>query len=353
MVTGTSSYKFNMAAIKDSSTFEGLMKSIKAREFSPIYILMGEESYFIDKICDALTQAILPEEEREFNQFVVFGSDVNAAQVADLARELPMMSQHKVIIVKEAQNIKNTDELEKYFDHPSPQTVLVYCYKNGTIDKRKKFISKAKAAGIVFESNKLKESALPAFIESFMKARKNTIEPKVASVIAESIGSDLSRLASELEKLNLALPETDRRVTAELVEQIIGVSKEYNPFELRNALISRNARKANQIINYFDKNPKSGGAYVLVPSLFNYFQNLMLVWYAPKKSNAKAIANYMGFKSEWQVRDYLAGMKVFSAMKTMQIISKLCEIDEKNKGLNSSNTPSGDLMKELIFFILH
>jgi DNA polymerase-3 subunit delta len=342
-----------MATKKDSSTFEGIMGNIKARVFSPIYILMGEESYFIDKICDALSQSVLPEEEREFNQFVVFGSDVNAAQVADLARELPMMSQYKVIIVKEAQNIKNTDELEKYLDHPSPQTVLVYCYKNGTIDKRKKLISKANSVGVVFESKKIKDSALPAFIESYMKARKITIEPNVVSVIAESIGSDLSRLASELNKLSLAIPENDRRVTAELVEQIIGVSKEYNPFELRNALIYRNADKANKIINYFDKNPKSGGAYVLVPTLFNYFQNLMLVWYAPNRNDDNAIAHYMGFKSTWQVRDYIAGMKTFSAMKTMQIISKLCEIDEKNKGLNSLNTTSGDLMKELIFFILH
>lgn len=342
-----------MATAKDSSSFEGIMGNIKARKFSPIYILMGEESYFIDKICDALAVSVLPEDEREFNQFVVFGSDVTAAQVADLARELPMMSQHKVIIVKEAQNIKNVDELEKYLDHPSPQTVLVYCYKNGNIDKRKKIISKAKSVGVVFESVKLKDAALPTFISSYMKAHGVTIDQKIISVIAESIGSNLTRLSSELDKLILSLPDNDKRVTPELVEKVIGVSKDYNPFELKNALLSRNISKAYGIINYFDKNPKSGGAFVLVPSLFSFFQNLMLVWYAPNRNNAAAVAQYMGFKTEWQVRDYISGMRVFSAMKTMQIISKLCEIDEKNKGLNSSNTPSGDLMKELIFFILH
>lgn len=342
-----------MATAKDSSTFEGIMANIKARVFSPVYVLMGEESYFIDKICDALSVSVLPEEEREFNQFVVFGSDVNAAQVADLARELPMMSQHKVIIVKEAQNIKNTDELEKYLEHPSPQTVLVYCYKNGTIDKRKKFVSKAKSVGVVFESAKLKDQMLPGFINSYMKSRSVTIEPQTVSIIAESIGSNLTRLVSELDKLVLSLPETDRRVTPELVERVIDVSKDYNPFELRYALLARNITKAYGIINYFDKNPKSGGAFVLVPSLFNFFQNLMLVWYAPNRTNTTAVAQYMGFKSEWQVRDYMMGMRVFSAVKTMQIISKLCEMDEKNKGLDSSNTPSGDLMKDLIFFILH
>ncbi len=342
-----------MATTKDSSSFEGIMANIKARKFSPIYILMGEESYFIDKICDALAMSVLPEDEREFNQFVVYGSDVTAAQVADLARELPMMSQHKVIIVKEAQNIKNVDELEKYLDHPSPQTVLVYCYKNGTIDKRKKIISKAKSVGVVFESVKLKDAALPTFISSYMKSHGVAIDQRIVSIIAESIGSNLTRLASELDKLILSLPENDKRVTPELVEEVIDVSKDYNPFELRNALLSRNISKAYGIINYFDKNPKSGGAFVLVPSLFNFFQNLMLVWYAPNRNNATAIAQYMGLKSEWFVKDYIAGMRVFSALKTMQIISKLCEIDEKNKGLNSSNTPSGDLMKELIFFILH
>lgn len=342
-----------MATTKDSSTFEAIMSNIKARIFSPIYILMGDESYFIDKICDALANSVLPEDEREFNQFVVYGSEVTSAQVADLARELPMMSQYKVIIVREAQNIKNTEDLEKYLDHPSPQTVLVYCYKNGTIDKRKKLVPRAKEVGVVFESNKVKDQSLPTFVESFLKSRNIVIDSRTAIVIAESIGNDLSRLSSELDKLCLALPEHDRRVTSELVEQTIGVSKEYNPFELRNALISMDAEKANRIINYFDKNPKSGGVYVLIPSLFNYFQNLMLVWYCPNKGNNKAIAQYMEFKSEWQVKDYINGMKSFSAMKTMQIISKLCEIDEKSKGLNSSNTSSGDLMKELIFFILH
>lgn len=342
-----------MATTKDSSSFEGIMSNIRARVFSPIYILMGEESYFIDKISDAIAASVLPEEEREFNQFVVYGADVNAAQVADLARELPMMSQYKVIIVKEAQSIRDFGEIEKYLDHPSPQTVLVYCYKNGSIDKRKKIVSKAKEIGVVFESNRIKEQALPQFIESYCKAKNIVIDYHITSIIAESIGSDLSRLVSELDKLALALPANDRRVTPDIVEHTIGVSKEYNTFELRNAIINRNAERAYRIINYFDKNPKSGGLYILIPSLFSYFQNLMLVWYCPNRNNSKAIAQYMGFKTEWQVKDYLTGMKNFSALKTMQIISKLCEIDGKSKGIESSNVPPGELLRELVFFILH
>lgn len=342
-----------MAAAKDSVTYESIMRDIKARAFSPIYILMGEESYFIDKICNALMETILPEEERDFNQFVVFGSDVTSGQVADLARGIPMMSEYTVVIVKEAQNIKNTDDLEKYFDHPSPQTILVYCYKHGTIDKRKKFIPKAQAHGVVFESAKLNERSLPGFVESYLKVRGVTIDPRTALVIADSIGQDLNRLASELDKLCLALPENDRRVTDTLVEECIGVSKEYNPYELRNAIVSRDIMKANRIINYFDKNPKSGGVYSLLPSLFSYFQNLMVAWYAPDRSTPKSLAEHLELRGEWQAKEYAAGMKNFSAMKTLQIISKIRDVDEKSKGLDNPNTLPGELLKELVFFILH
>ncbi len=340
-------------AKKESASFESIMRDIKARKFSPIYILMGEESYFIDRICDALANSVLPEEEREFNQFVVFGSDVTAAQVADMARELPMMSEYKVVIVKEAQNIKNTDDLERYLDRPSPQTILVYCHKNGNVDKRKKFTQKAEAAGVVFESAKVSDRELPGFVEAFLKVRGATIDQRTAMIIAESIGKDLSRLASELDKLCLALPDNDRRVTPELVEQSIGVSKEYNPFEMRNAIVNRDVVKANRILKYFDKNPKSGGVFILLPTLFGYFQNLMLAWYAPNRQDSRSLVEHMELRSEWQVREYQTGMRNYSAMKTMQIISKIRETDEKIKGLDSANTPSGDLMKELLFFILH
>lgn len=342
-----------MAAKKDNVSFESIMRDIKERKFSPIYILMGEESYFIDKICDAISTSVLPEDEREFNQFVVFGSDVSAAQVADMARELPMMSQYKVVIVKEAQNIKNTDQLEKYFEHPSPQTVLVYCHKNGNIDRRKKFVPKAESVGVIFESSKMNDRALPGFVESYLKMRGVTIEQRNAMIIAESIGQDLNRMASELDKLCLALSGNDKRVTSELVEECIGVSKEYNSFELRNAIVSRDVEKANRIINYFDKNPKSGGVYVLLPTLFSYFQNLMLAWYAPNRNDSNSLKEQLELRNDWQVREYQTGMRNFSALKTMQIISKLRETDEKSKGLDAPNTTTGDLLKELIFFILH
>lgn len=329
------------------------MRDIRARKFLPVYILMGEESYFIDQICNALETTVLPEEERDFNQFVVFGSDTTAGKIADTAREFPMMSEYKVVIVKEAQGLRNTDALEKYLEKPSPQTVLVYCHKNGNIDRRKKLIAKAEAVGIVFESTKVRDRDLPTFVEGFLRQRGVSVDQRTATIIAESIGSDLCRLASELDKLCLALPENQRRATPEMVERTIGVSREYNPYEFRNAVAGKDVAKANRILNYFDKNPKSGGAFVLLPTIFSFFQNLMVAWYAPDKNNGSALAQHLELRSEWQVREYQSGMRNFSAMKTMQILAKIRETDEKTKGLNSGNTSVGDLMKELLFFILH
>lgn len=329
------------------------MHDIKNRVFSPIYILMGEESYYIDKITDAIADSVLPEEEREFNQFVLYGVDTSVTQIMDMARELPMMSQYKVIIVKEAQVLKKVESLEKYFSNPSPYTILVYCHKHGKLDKRKKFVSAAEQNGVVFESTKMRDTDLPSFVEGYLKVRKATIDHRTATMITESIGSDLKRLTSELDKLLISLPEDDRRVTPEMVEAKIGLSREFNPFEFKNALINKDVLKANQIMKYFDKNPKAGSIYSLLPLVFGYFQNLMIAWYAPNRNNENELAAYMGLKSGWAARDYMTGMRNYSAMKTMQIISKLREIDGKSKGLDNPGTPVSDLLKELVFFILH
>ncbi|MBQ7421759.1 MAG: DNA polymerase III subunit delta [Prevotella sp.] len=334
-------------------TFETIMRDLKARKFSPIYILMGEEAYYIDLIADYVAENVLAPEERDFNQTVVFGSDTTAVQIADMARRYPMMAEHQVIIVKEAQNIRSLEALEKYLKTPVKSTVLVWCHKNGTIDRRKKVVSLAESEGVVFESKKMRDYELPRFIESYLKGRNATIDPKSAQMIADHIGADLHRLTSELDKLLIAMPETDRRVTPDLVEKQIGVSKDFNAFELRNAIINLDVFKANQIINYFDKNPKSGSIYSFLPMLFGFFQNLMIVHYAPKKNSESDIAVALDLRSAWGAKDYVSGMRNYSARKTLEIISKIREIDAKSKGLDNPNTSAGDLMKELIFFILH
>ena len=194
---------------------------------------------------------------------------------------------------------------------------------------------------------------LPGSPDIYILKYKVAIDNKSASMIADHIGSDLGRLTSELDKLQISLPEDDRRVTPEIVEEQIGVSKDFNAFELRNAIVNRDIFKANQIINYFDRNPKAGSIFAFLPLLFNYFQNLMLSYYAPNRNNENSVAQFLDLRSVWAVKDYMVGMRNYTGMKTMQIISKFREIDAKSKGIDNPNTSSGELMKELIFFILH
>jgi len=271
-----------------------------------------------------------------------------------MARRYPMMAERQVVIVKEAQNIKNWERLESYLEKPQPSTVLVIAYKNGKIDGRKKILTIAQKAGVVFESKKKRDYELPSFIEAHLREKGCTIDNKSAQMIAEHIGADLSRLASELDKVVLSMSENEpKKVTPEIVERQIGVSKDFNGFELRSAIAERNVVKANRIINYFDKNPKSGSAFMLIPVLFTYFQNLMLAFYAPNKTNENDLAQWLDLRSGWAAREYMLGMRNYSGMKVMQIIGKIRETDAKSKGLDNPNTSIGELMKELVFFILH
>ena len=343
-----------MAAEQKTYTYEGIMSDLKAGRYEPVYYLMGDESYYIDKISDYIAEHALQPEERDFNQTVMFGSDVTAAQVADAARRYPMLAERQVIIVKEAQNLKQTDQLEKYFKTPVKSTVLVFCHKNGSIDGRKReYVKAIKAAGVLFESKKLRDRDLPPFIEKYLKQREVSIDPKSTQLIADSIGADLSRLTSELDKVILALPAENKKVTPQVVEDQIGVSKDFNAFELRDAIVNRHVFKANQIIKYFDENPKAGSIYSFLPMLFNYFQNLMIAFYAPNNKSQEGVAEWLELRSPWAAKDYMTGMRNYSGMKVMQIISKIREIDAKSKGLDNPNTPPGELMKELIFYILH
>lgn len=343
-----------MAEKKSSVTFETIMRDLKAKKYAPVYVLMGDESYYIDRITDYIADNVLAPDDRDFNQTVVFGADTTAAQVVDMAKGYPVMpAAHRVVIVKEAQGLKSLDALERYFEKPLASTVLVIAYKNGTIDRRKKVVGKAEAVGVVFESKKKRDYELPVFIEAYLKKNHVAIDTKSAAMIAEHIGADLSRLISELDKVMISLPDDDRRVTPDVVEREIGVSKEFNIFELKTAIIERNVFKANQIVKYFDKNPKAGSLFSCLPLLYTYFQNLMVAFYAPDKNNDNNLAAFLELKSVWGLKDYRVGMRNFSAMKTLQILAKIRETDAKSKGLDSLNTSTDDLMRELIFFILH
>ena len=334
-------------------TYEALMADLRQGRYAPVYLLMGDEPYYIDCITDFIIKNALREEERDFNQTVVFGSDVNAAGISDIAKRYPVMAARQVVVVKEAQNIRNWERIEAYMERPQPTTVLVLCHKNGNVDGRKKILTKARAAGVVFESKKKRESELPAFIEQYLKAAGVTIDNKAAQMVAGHIGNDLCRIVSELDKVMLSLGNGERRVTPDIVERQVGVSKDYNGFELRNAIANKDVMKANRILKYFDSNPKAGNAYMLIPVLFAYFQNLMVAYYAPNRNDENGLARYMDLRGGWAAREYIIGMRNYSGVKVMKIIGKIKETDAKSKGLDNPNTGIGELLKELVYFIMH
>ena len=331
---------------------DDILKELRAKQYRPIYYLMGEESYYIDLIADYITDNVLSETEKEFNLTVVYGADVDIATVINAAKRYPMMSEYQVVIVKEAQAIRNMEELSFYLQKPLNSTILVICHKHGTLDKRKKLAAEVEKVGILFESKKIKDSQLPAFINSYMKRKGIDMEPKASAMLADFVGTDLSRLTGELEKLIITLPAGQKRVTPEQIEKNIGISKDYNNFELRSALVEKDILKANKIIKYFEENPKTNPIQMTLSLLFNFYSNLMLSYYSPEKTE-QGIASWLGLKSPWAARDYLTAMRRYNGVKTMQIIGEIRYADAKSKGISNASMSDGDILRELVFKILH
>ena len=337
---------------KQEITCDDILKELRARQYRPVYYLMGEEPYYIDLIADYITDNILTETEKEFNLTVVYGADVDIATVINAAKRYPMMSEHQVVVVKEAQNIRNMEELSYYLQKPLLSTILVICHKHGVLDRRKKLAAEIEKTGVLFESKKVKDAQLPAFITSYMKRKSIDVEPKATAMLADFVGADLSRLTGELEKLIITLPKDHTRVTPEQIEKNIGISKDYNNFELRSALVEKDVLKANKIIKYFEENPKTNPIQMTLSLLFGFFSNLMLAYYAPEKSE-QGIANMLGLRTPWQAKDYLAAMRRYNGVKTMQIIGEIRYADAKSKGVGNPSLSDGDILRELVFKILH
>lgn len=337
---------------KQEITCDDILKELKAKQYRPIYYLMGEEPYYIDLIADYIADNVLTETEKEFNQTVVYGADVDIATVVNTAKRYPMMSEHQVVIVKEAQNIRNMEELSYYLQKPLLSTILVICHRHGVLDRRKKLAAEIEKSGILFESKKVKDTQLPAFITSYMKRKGVDLEPKAVSMLADFVGTDLSRLTGELEKLIITLPKGHTRITPDQIEHNIGISKDYNNFELRGAIVEKDILKANKIIKYFEENPKTNPIQMTLSLLFGFFSNLMLAYYAPEKSE-QGIATFLGLKSPWQSREYLSAMRRYNGVKTMQIIGEIRFADAQSKGVRNSSLGDGDILRELVFKILH
>lgn len=338
---------------KKEYTFEEICRDIVAGKFLPVYMLMGEEPFFIDKITDLIIENVLQESERDFNQIIMYGADTDAGAVINAARRYPMMAERQLVVVREAQLMRDIELLAGYVKNPLQSTVLVVNYKYKNLDRRKSLASAAEKVGVLFESKKVPDYKMPGFITSFLQQRSIGIDPKAAQMLSDFLGNDLGRLNKELDKLSLIMPEkAPKRVTPELIEQNIGISKEYNNFELIKAIAVKDILKANRIAQYFEKNPKNNPIQMTLPVIFNYFSNLMICHYAKDKSETGLMME-LGLRGTFQVRDYVSGLRNYSAMKVFNLISEILTTDARSKGVENTSVTDADLLKELLYKILH
>ena len=336
---------------KQETSYEQILTNLRKKIYQPVYFLMGEESYYIDSITEALLEALMTESEKEFDLAVVYGKDTDMRQVISLARQYPMMAKHRVVLVKEAQDIKDMDMLSIYLEKPMQSTILIVNHKNGSLDKRKKLASELDKTAILFESKKLYDNELPGWIANHAKSKGLGIDDRTAELLAEYLGSDLGRIVGEIEKLSITMPKGETRITPALVERNIGISKEYNDFELQSALVSKNILKANKIALYYSKTPKGNPLVKTIALLSGFFSNLMLYHYLVDKSPS-AVASELGI-APFRVREFAEGAKNYNALKTMNIISLFRAYDAKAKGFESKSIPDGELLKELLYKIMH
>ena len=328
-----------------------IVNSIRQGNISPIYFLMGEEPYYIDKISDFIAENILAEEERGFNQIVIYGRDTTIDEIASNARRYPMMAERQVIIVKEAQDLsRSIESLSAYSDNPQPTTVLVMCYKYKKIDKRKKLYKSINQSGLVFESKRLYDNQIGPWIQKTLKSRGYSISPKASQMLLEFLGTDLGKIDNELEKLQLITPK-DTQITPELIEENIGISKDFNNFELRKAIGERDVMKAHRIINYFAQNPKDNPLVMTISLLFAYFSQILQYHGLTDKSKGN-VAKQLKV-NPYFVSDYVVAAKNYPMKKVSRAIDLLHQTDAKSKGIGAANVSQGDLLKELLVKIMN
>jgi DNA polymerase-3 subunit delta len=323
-----------------------LVTDIQQGNIKPIYFLMGEEPYYIDKISEYIENNILDETEKGFNQMVLYGYDADVETIVSNAKRFPMMAERQVIIVKEAQELSRTiEKLTDYASNPQPSTVLVLNYKYKTIDKRKALYKAISKNGLVFESKPLYENKVPDWIRRVLQSKNYTIVPKASQMLVEFLGTDLSKISNELNKLQIVLPE-GTQITPEHIEENIGVSKDYNNFELRKAIGERNELKAFKIANYFANNPKDNPFVVTVSLLFAFFSQL-LQYHGLQDKTPRSVALALKV-NPYFVNDYITAAHNYPMKKVSAVVSVLREFDVKGKGVGANNIPQGDLLKELL-----
>lgn len=330
-------------------TFDKILTDLKNKNYYSVYLLSGEEPFFIDEICDYIEDHVLDENEKEFNQSILFGKETDVSTIISMAKRFPMFSDHQVIIVKEAQEIKNLDDLTVYIGQPLQSTILVLCYKYKKFDKRKKLVKTITEKGVFFESEKLYENKIPDWINNRLQKKGYKISPKAALMLTEFLGNDLCKISNELEKLTINITE-GTEITDVIVEENIGVSKDYNVFELQKAIGKKNDFKIYQIVNHFAANQKDN-PMVKVLGVLNVFFSKLLLYHCQEDKSQNSIATALSIKPFF-VNDYQQAAKNYSFKKLTEIISLLREYDMKAKGVNNNSSTDGELLKELMFKIL-
>lgn len=330
--------------------FDQILNDLKNKIYYPVYFLAGEESYYIDEISDYIEDNVLTDIEKEFNQTVIYGRETDVQSIISSAKRYPMMANYQVVIIKEAQGIQNIEELLPYIENPLDSTLLVVQYKYKKIDKRKSFYKQVDKKGVLFESKKLYDSQIAGWINSYVRERGYEITPKASAMLTEFLGTDLSKVVNEIGKLILNVPEK-ATINDELVERNIGISKDYNIFELQNAIGTKNVLKANQIGNYFAANQKENSLVKTITILFGFFSKIM-IYHQLKDKSRNSVASALSV-NPFFVKDYQLAAKSYSLQKLSKIVSLLKEYDLKSKGVNNISTSDGELLKELLFKILH
>ncbi len=323
-----------------------IINDIKQGNIKPIYFLMGEEPYYIDKITEFIENNVLTEDEKGFNQMVLYGKDVSIDEVVSNAKRYPMMADRQVVIVKEAQELsRNIEKLESYAENPQPTTVLVFAYKYKTLDKRKKVTKVLEKAGVVYESKKMYDNQVGDWIKRLLSGKGYGIEPKAAAMLVEFLGNDLSRISNELDKLMIILPQGSS-ISPKVIEDNIGISKDYNVFELRKAIGERDELKAYKIAEYFSQNPKDNPLVMTVGLVFGFFSQL-LQYHGLKDKNPSNVAKLLRI-NPYFVKDYDIALRNYPMRKVSAIVATLRDVDVKSKGVGAGNIPQSDLLKEML-----
>lgn len=345
---------------RDSVTqYSAICKDIAARKFAPVYLLMGEEGYFIDRISDMIASTVLNESERAFNQIVVYGKDSDAGAIINAARQMPMMGNYQVVIVKEAQQLRKIEQLSLYTQSPSPSTVLVICHKEKNVDKRSQLYKHVAAKGVAFESVRPRDYEIGPWLGEFIRTKGCSIDPKALQMLVDHLGVDIAKISNELSKLLTYLPEGTKAITADHIEQNIGISKDFNNYELTKAMSERNMEKAMMIADHFAHNPKENPLLVTISTLFTHFQRIFVLNYQRWLSANKHVqmpadaelCKMLKVPSPFFLNEYKQAAAIYPNKKVFVILGLLREYDMKSKGMDNGGADDGELLRELLLKI--